>query len=1044
MPFTIGSMAEQQWNFSTSQWLGLMAAGEASAAVSFVANSCVLILHAFMTWYRPVVVNRLSLRMIVVSVIFNMVYCACQLVTDDISNQSNACRAIAYIMIASDTMACMCLAMVGLNLVMIFVLKVSRSIKIEILYYLIVAASGVIVCLVPLYVGTPKGPRDKREEASCWYHYYFNGRIKNIFNWMWYYAWLLFSSVFAALCAAISIRFVVKKQENFNGALDMFTKRNQKDLHTMAIIKRYAADNTDVFQKIARRCICYPIVPLISKSWGVGIEIAATQSASVPYSIYVIDRVFSCLLGFMISCIYFTDPAIRAVAKESIHKLKQRYVYDYFSINYKPGTDPTTQAASHYPKILKIVPITDDIDRTPEYVQEVRNRYFSQDLEIQGDILRIERSMLDPLDHHTIDPAQFQSRPPSHKPNMPTITIQTAHHASDDCETFPQARRYSVLNVTSINGHTYTPNVQEKGETAAGTTMGAKRRRRRTSSAVAAVAAVARAKTIPMHRVDNTIDVGVNVSRKNNHHHRYLKHTEHVETLVPYKFPIMARTIHWVLVHLFRVKTAPPPHRHDDSDNDDSDNDQDIFSKSGGGGGGGGDPSSKRAFRDYTDGSDPGSPKLAMRRNDSISFHPHVERHAQQPAGDTGSSTLSINARGAPPEGSSFSTATTHMAKKRSMPEILFLRRGSASRYAKSLKEPSTSPEFPLRRASSINVATLQRNRVNKKPPVKSASIQISPQSLDSRDLDQSSTPSNSNNSHSHSQKPSIGLSKMLNRGRSMSFSWTRLTTNAKGKYALSGSPLNMEQPLTQTDSASSSVGHPDVAAAAAAAAAATASGHTRSKTMSDVHDPDHIPMMDMHPGYHSIHIPAEPELSYYPKELSPRPRSQYKKPPTISKSLIQERRASVLLASSSNQGVSTATANRLNKRKQQQQSRRSSIISDNEHSLYLNELFYGVTPAYQHVVDLEDLSLKHDSMQSELSRFESDKKSPDIKRISDLSMDQQEGFAQGYTSIEFISNWQESNINDDSYRIMGISEPWDLRQQLKQQFELADDIAHM
>lgn len=76
---------------------------------------------------------------------------------------------------------------------------------------------------------------------------------------MWYYAWLLFSSVFAAFCAAISIRFVVKKQENFNGALDMFTKKNQKDLHTMAIIKKYAVDNTDVFQKIARRCICYPL-----------------------------------------------------------------------------------------------------------------------------------------------------------------------------------------------------------------------------------------------------------------------------------------------------------------------------------------------------------------------------------------------------------------------------------------------------------------------------------------------------------------------------------------------------------------------------------------------------------------------------------------------------------------------------------------------------------------------------------------------------------------------------------------------------------------
>lgn len=168
MSFTLSSMAETQWNFSTSQWIGLMAAGTAAAIISFISNSCVLILHAFMTWYRPAVVNRLSLRMIVVSVVFNMIYCACQLVTDDISNQSFSCRIIAYLLIASDTMACMCLAMVGLNLVMIFVLKVSRSIKVEIFYYFIVLASGVIVCVVPEYVGTPKGPKNKREEASCW------------------------------------------------------------------------------------------------------------------------------------------------------------------------------------------------------------------------------------------------------------------------------------------------------------------------------------------------------------------------------------------------------------------------------------------------------------------------------------------------------------------------------------------------------------------------------------------------------------------------------------------------------------------------------------------------------------------------------------------------------------------------------------------------------------------------------------------------------------------------------------------------------------
>lgn len=156
---------------------------------------------------------------------------------------------------------------------------------------------------------------------------------------MWYYGWLLFSLVFAALCAAISIRFVLRKQENFASTLDMYSRRNKPEASTLNTLKRYANNNSDVFQKIAQRCVCYPlskfawpdlpllekigkrlesfrhrsliihplslffpslsitIVPFFSKSWGVGIEIAASQEAYIPYPIFVLDRIFSCLLG---------------------------------------------------------------------------------------------------------------------------------------------------------------------------------------------------------------------------------------------------------------------------------------------------------------------------------------------------------------------------------------------------------------------------------------------------------------------------------------------------------------------------------------------------------------------------------------------------------------------------------------------------------------------------------------------------------------------------------------------------------------------------
>lgn len=154
--------------FSPSEWDGLVIAGNIAACISFIANSFVLILHGFMLWYKPVIVNRLSLRMIVLSCIFNMLYCACQLVTDDIDSVAFACRVLAFVLISSDTMACMCLAMVGLNLVTIFVLKVSRSFKLELFYYFLIILSGVMVVVVPILVGPVRGPKNPDAVSTCW------------------------------------------------------------------------------------------------------------------------------------------------------------------------------------------------------------------------------------------------------------------------------------------------------------------------------------------------------------------------------------------------------------------------------------------------------------------------------------------------------------------------------------------------------------------------------------------------------------------------------------------------------------------------------------------------------------------------------------------------------------------------------------------------------------------------------------------------------------------------------------------------------------
>lgn len=74
---------------------------------------------------------------------------------------------------------------------------------------------------------------------------------------MYYYGWVMFSIVIAALFAAISIRFVGKRQRNFTSVLNIFSN-NKKDGSSIALIRKYTKD-TDVFLKIAKRCTLYSL-----------------------------------------------------------------------------------------------------------------------------------------------------------------------------------------------------------------------------------------------------------------------------------------------------------------------------------------------------------------------------------------------------------------------------------------------------------------------------------------------------------------------------------------------------------------------------------------------------------------------------------------------------------------------------------------------------------------------------------------------------------------------------------------------------------------
>lgn len=143
----------------------LWAAETTSGIISLLSSIVVLSSYFFILWYRPPMVNRISLRLIVFSCFCTIVFICMHYATETISNQSNACRVIVYFMIISDIMACMCLAMVGLNLVMIFIVRVANPARMEKYYYIFICLTAVIGALVPL---ASRFDVSSIMEVSCW------------------------------------------------------------------------------------------------------------------------------------------------------------------------------------------------------------------------------------------------------------------------------------------------------------------------------------------------------------------------------------------------------------------------------------------------------------------------------------------------------------------------------------------------------------------------------------------------------------------------------------------------------------------------------------------------------------------------------------------------------------------------------------------------------------------------------------------------------------------------------------------------------------
>lgn len=636
----------------------------------------------------------------------------------------------------------------------------------------------------------------------------------------------------------------------------------------------------------------------------------------------------------MVSCIYFTDPAIGAVLQDFKDSLKKKYVFDYYSVKFQPGKDPTIQAKSQYPRLISVVPLSGT--HTPDESYRVRSMYFStgQTSTNAGEIYinnPLEMSHLHPHLGHV---------PIKYKPEIPTMEVHKAreeHNHSD--------RRYSVVSVTSVAGKVFLPNeiLQHKTTTNKFNCF--------QNSNIS---------TIPMRRVCDVKKTPLDARR---HRRAYSKNAGTVEMLVPYKFPKTAKCLHWVLVSIFRVK----PIATDETQEEPAAN--------------------PRVFYDYTDSSHPGSPV----RPEFV--HPAQVIDTDEPSGSATPITLSR-------------TKTRRTGSDNS----LNLERSGAAEDDGYLKE------HPIRKVSSINVASLYRSKFKKKNVTL-----ITPDVAG--EGEGASSVTSSNNSKFAS---SLRLSKILGRGRSMSFSRSRITRPAK-KSTLSS-------PITSL--------------------VTTALPTTTDIEMSKMDTTEETGEAS------SSQVGKSVILAPFSGELSPRPAIRYRK-------RILKRRGTPVPRSAPIRQPRTLS------QIERDRARRISAFTDNDNYLFsLTLLFDGERNEYDVEDDQDEAYPTADDIlqpltvtftPTEEARLSSIGKSleptiePPMESVSqepkrvkrprrsiEPIQDAHEGFVEGSTIVDYISNWPEGSESGEDTRVTVYSEPWDIEEQYKKQLEFKKDISYI
>ncbi|ORX57608.1 hypothetical protein DM01DRAFT_1230303 [Hesseltinella vesiculosa] len=313
--------------FERSQFETLRRATLGASMISLVSAFFVLLTFVYILVVDSKKANRISLRCVVTACTADGIQALMNIVMSLVPGPQSFCRAGGVIANCMRLISASFLAIVGFNLVLIFVLNVKRRDLLEYFYYPGTILYVTICISVSIYFVATSETVDNGFE-TCWYMNFILDRSHTVFSWMWYYAFLFFINFLAMISSVAALLKLVSEQRQLRQQIDnnMFmggTSTNQGE-------NRFQRKQNAILSKVVVRCIIYPLIPLVMNIWGFVIQIFITLHEQQPsFGLSMLDTIFANLEGFCVAMVYFTDPAFTAFVHDRLSYWRRMYVEEY-------------------------------------------------------------------------------------------------------------------------------------------------------------------------------------------------------------------------------------------------------------------------------------------------------------------------------------------------------------------------------------------------------------------------------------------------------------------------------------------------------------------------------------------------------------------------------------------------------------------------------------------------------------------------------------------------------------------------------------------